>query len=480
VRDPSLSLWQAAAEQAVRRAGAGDATRAELLSHPVVQGVATHAAAADRGHGLGALVDHLRTRAEREILAHLSKHFFEHAHGAVAEGGPWHRIEERIRNAAGRFEADLLAKLGARRFGSLDPLWVECALIYAGYWAESGGELTYRDWKVDGGSDLTYGVVGYRLPVDAKIALIGDWGTGLDDAEALLIQIMADHGPTAILHLGDVYYAGTREECQFNFLDVFERVFKNFGRIPVFTIPGNHDYYDWGIGFYELIDKLNAAGDPSWRQQASYFCLRTADDGWQFLGMDTGQGDADPLHKDAAPRLRDSEVEWLLDKIDRFPGRTVLLSHHQVFSSHSTIDGASKDEPYLNRALLDTFKDRLGHVAAWYWGHEHNLAVYADDLFGVSKGRLVGSSAFEESGGEDPYRALYPEKVPFQIFAAGPVKAGRVGEFYNHSYAVIDLNAPGGASASYYQIPSWGGGKPVPLPPDQVALLATETLGGSR
>ena len=74
------------------------------------------------------------------------------------------------------------------------------------------------------------------------------------------------------------------------------------------------------------------------------------------------------------------------------------------------------------------------------------------------------------------YTVKYAE-VPFQLFGAGPVHAGKVGEFFNHSYAVIDLHGPSGAAAvEYYQIPSWGGRTPVLLPPDQKSLLATETL----
>ena len=445
------------------------------MAHPVSRSVAAHVAAEQTGHGLGNLGHHLEAGAEHEVLAHLSKHFSEEAQAAVVEGGPWERLEAHIRNAVSRFEASLLARLGARRFGNRDPLWVEAATIYAQYWAESGGKIRYRDWKADGNADPDYGVIGYRLPADARVAVLGDWGTGMDDAEALLRQVMQEHKPTAVIHLGDVYYAGTRDECQSNFIDIFERAFKDFGRVPVYTIPGNHDYYAFGLGFYDLIDRMNAAGDPSWRQQASYFCLRTADDAWQFLGMDTGQDDGDPLHKKGAPSLRDSEVEWLGDKIDRFPGRTVLLSHHQVFSSHGTVDeGAPK--PYLNQHLLDAFRGRLDKVAAWFWGHEHNLALYEDGLMGVRKGRLVGSSAFESELDDNPNTVKYAE-VPFQLFGAGPVHAGKVGEFFNHSYAVIDLHGPSGAAAvEYYQIPSWGGRAPVLLPPDQKSLLATETL----
>ncbi|HLI56580.1 MAG TPA: metallophosphoesterase [Actinomycetota bacterium] len=479
VQSRNLSLWQAAVEQAVRQSGPGDAPRAQLLGNPLVRAATAHAVAHRESHHFwNAAAERLREASEQEILRHLSKHTFEQAQAAVDAGGPWEKVEDAIRRGMQTLEAQLLARLGARRFGRIDPLWVECALIYARYWAESGGSLTYRDWTVEGKGDPGYAVVGWRLPIPATVAVIGDWGTGMGDAEALLDQVMDQHRPDAVVHLGDVYYAGTRDECQANFIDVFARAFTKAGRrVPVFTIPGNHDYYDGGVGFYALIDALNAS-EASWRQQASYFCLRSADDRWQWLGMDTGQGDANPMHLNPAPALRDSEVRWLLDKVDGFPGKTILLSHHQVFSAHSTLD-ASSAKPYLNAALLGPFADRLGRVPVWFWGHEHNLVLYADGLEGVSRGRLVGSSAFQESLGEDPYAVVHPE-VTMQPFDGAPVLAGKIGDFYNHSYAIVTLPAPGGsASASYYQFPSWGEATAVPLPPGQKALLATEDLGSS-
>lgn len=488
VPERNLSLWQAAVEQAVRQRGAGGVPRAELLSNPAIQAATAHAVAhREHEHFWNAAAEGLRTASEREVLRHLSKHAFEHAQAAVEAGGPWEKVEDAIRGGMQKLEADLLARLGARRFGRIDPLWVECALIYAGYWAESGDRLMYRDWTVEGESDPAYPAVDWRLPTPATVAVIGDWGTGMGDAEALLAEVFRRHQPDAVIHLGDVYYAGTKDECQANFVDVFERVFTKEGRrVPVYTIPGNHDYYDGGVGFYALIDALNAT-DGSWRQRASYFCLRSADDRWQWLGMDTGQGDADPLHLNPAPALRPTEARWLADQVDGFPGQTILLSHHQVFSAHSTLD-ASSAKPYLNAALLGAFEGRLTRVPLWLWGHEHSLALYAGGLEGVARGRLVGSSAFQESLDEDPYEVKHPE-VTMQPFAGAPVLAGKIGDFYNHSYALVQLPATGAgaagaadapsASVSYYQFPSWGAQTAVALPKSQKALLATEDLGAS-
>jgi hypothetical protein len=50
--------------------------------------------------------------------------------------------------------------------------------------------------------------------------------------------------------------------------------------------------YCGGIGFYDLIQKLNPSGS---RQPGSFFCLRSVDQRWQFLAMDTGLHDDSPF-----------------------------------------------------------------------------------------------------------------------------------------------------------------------------------------
>lgn len=52
-------------------------------------------------------------------------------------------------------------------------------------------------------------IIKYRFPSDAKIAIIGDFGTGLSDSFGLLRHAVIDKQVDIILHLGDVYYAGT-------------------------------------------------------------------------------------------------------------------------------------------------------------------------------------------------------------------------------------------------------------------------------
>ena len=472
IRDRSLSLWQSAAEQVARSevsAQGGDVRRPALADHKLVKGATTLIEGRKKGDDFRRHpIQSIEHRIEKDVLGFLSQIHWEHAEAEL------------------RSDSSLLAKLGdeienLRRFSNWDPGWIACETTYLEYWAETDGHIIYRDWTKEGKGRQDYSVIPYRLPNDAKVAILGDWGTGMQDAKALLTEVMAEHHPTAILHLGDVYYSGTPEECTRHVAGICDQVFQTHGRVPVFTIPGNHDYYDWGVGFYQLIDsQLNPSSEPSWRQEASYFCLRTEDGRWQFLAMDTAQSDTEPLAKEnpQPAKLAESETVWLTDKLnpENFSGLTILLSHHQLFSAHAKVNVAPA-KLYLNEGLLDVFRPYLDRVAAWFWGHEHALWVFRNGLFGLAKGRLVGASAYESTHDDDPYVVNFEEVGP-QDFDGRPAQVGVTDDFYNHSYAIIDFtraHPEDPIQVTYYQIPSWSGDEPKSMPEDQ-KKVASETL----
>jgi hypothetical protein len=446
VRSRHLSLWQSVvAEQAKQDLG-GEPSREELLSHPRVVAASTHVQAAHAGRTL-APGDDDQTRA------YLSQLGFEKAI-ALIEG-----------------DAERAAAIDVqfRPFSDDDKMFLGCAVTYAFYDKLYNGMMKYNDWVVVGHSDPNYAVINWTLPNDAVVGIIGDWGTGLPDAAALLTDLMRNHNPAAIIHLGDIYYSGTPTECQTAYASVFTDVFNaTLGqgkRIPVFTLAGNHDYYAFGYGFYAMFNGINNAIAGA-GQVATYFSLRTADDGWQFLAMDTGLNDSDPADQIdpwyAGPSLQPSEVQWLQLQLRRFPGATVLLSHHQLFSANAKLNGMLSpysDLPYLNPYLVNAFLPYFTtDVAAWLWGHEHNFVLYENGLFGLAKGRLIGCSAYEELVSANPYKVNYDE-VPY----LDPTKyqLGSDAGYYNHGYAVIDLSRRSQPtdpiSIQYYQFPSWYG-----------------------
>jgi len=308
-------------------------------------------------------------------------------------------------------------------FGTCDPLWAETVERYLLYFSKDKGSIPYRS----GGDYLLD-----EIPAQATIAIIGDWGTGTDAARSLLAQV-AGKKPDVVFHLGDIYYSGTPTECQQRFLDICRHVLD--GKTRLYSLSGNHDMYSGGVGYYALVDQLE--------QQASYFCVRNAN--WQFLAMDTGYNDFNPftVNKNVTS-LTDTEAQWHLDKIAQAGARqTVLLSHHPLFSAFDAIGGNP-----VNGKLLDTFKDVLGGVAIWLWGHEHRLGIYAPHL-GLQRGRCVGCSAIPVFTAEDKYEPQFD--VPLLQDASGnPIRLGDDGTVYRHAYAIMTLDGPS-AQVAYYQ-----------------------------
>jgi hypothetical protein len=343
--------------------------------------------------------------------------------------------------------------------------------------------LSYRDWQRHGQPIDTYGVIRWRLPNNAKVAMIGDWGTGQPDARAMVTSILRQHQPDALIHLGDIYYSGTPFECETHVRQVFNEAFVAVGRtIPIFSLPGNHCYYARGRGYYNIVlDGMNQA-DPAWRQEASYFSLQTEDGTWQFLAMDTGQGDANPFRtyvRPKAPVLRPTEILWQHEKLQQFGGSTILLSHHPLFSQSRAIDGKGQTR-WLNQHLLNTFEPYFDRIAAWYWGHEHSLVLFQDGLFGLAKGRLIGCAGFQESE-YDLYAPVDPswaERVPYR---ADMPRLTKEDHYYYHGYSILDFaraKADDPITASYYEFPSWG--ESAPANPEGRRIYQEEILPKRR
>jgi hypothetical protein len=439
ISDPKLSLWQSVVAEHVKDNHFANAettaSKMDVLQHEMV--IATNVFVKNRFNNLPEKLTDAARLSELAYEIGLAK------------------IENR--------EADEKALMEeARKFTDHDTNFLYCATTFAQYCRQYGKSFKYNDWTKQG-KGTNYGVIDYKIPNGAKVGIIGDWGTGLPDAYALLFDMVANKNVDVIIHLGDIYYSGTPYECENNYAKLFRKVFQETGRrLPVFTIPGNHDYYSLGWGYYEIITRMND-GIPGATQPASYFCLRTEDNGWQFLGMDTGRDDSSPFNQFnpflTGPSLVNSELLWHIHKMDTFDGATILLSHHQVFSANASINGKQTVYPgYLNFPLLLSFRQFFSSkVAAWLWGHEHNFVLYKDNIFGLAKGRLIGASAYEELIGSDPYKVNYA-MIPY--LDPEKYRVGSAMGYYNHNYAVIDLSVRktpmDPVHITYYDFPSWG------------------------
>lgn len=489
VRDRELSLWQSAVEDYVRKelqAKNQPAERIHALKHPLSIATADYVSRKDADKNFEPAVS-VKGDTTHQALVYRSHLGFQIGEALASNN------MERANELAIQYRkfCDDDYSIGPPPTG-----FATCPFTYASYGVSSGFKMTYNDWTVAGNNNINYGVINWNLPNDAVVGILGDWGTGMPDAIALLEDMMRMHKPDAIIHLGDIYYSGTPQECDTYFKAVFTTVFDKVlgpgNRIPVFSLPGNHDYYAWGAEYYNVVSNLNNyPGGTSAIQPASYFCLRTEDQGWQFLGMDTGYNDSNPANQKnplyAGPWLQDTEITWHQDKMKNFGGATILLSHHQLYSSNTAINGRDSVMnvvPYFNTYLYRVFGEYIPtNVAAWIWGHEHNFVMYEPYLSQLATGTLVGNSAYEEETSANPYAINYPQ-VPYLVPEPGydKYKLGTNADsngitYYNHGYAIIDLSgrvAPAApVKATYYQFPAWGD-----LPPQQPqsSLIYTQEL----
>jgi len=364
--------------------------------------------------------------------------------------------------------------------GTCDPLWVQCLAVYDNY-RRTAKAQPYINFQHIG--DF---VIENCFPDDATIALIGDWGTGMNAALVLLQQIANNFQPDVLLHLGDIYYSGLPSECKTHFTDLIDQAWPEGGpraKPLIFTLDGNHDRYSGSNGgYYDLIKNLNQAQAKP--QPNSYFAIRN--NFWQFVAMDTGYYDADPRATAAGTsmtKLVDQEVPWLWDKIkndgsnvDRSVnpegGRgTVLLSHHQLFSFGGIGKNASGRQMAVNPYLVNQLGGVFNLVDLWLWGHEHALCIFEPYSNGPSQplpsGRCVGASAVPMYLAQKPLpdpNLQVPDGVDGPPRTVPGTDLGHNGTVFNYCYAILRLSGPK-MIIDYYQVNSTDAtpGNPPPL-----------------
>jgi hypothetical protein len=425
--DPKLSIWQSAVDevialkQAASRAITGNLAPVSIErpdpSHPVVNESVTYCAAVNTGQAPSAFTGGPPPAIPLvSTLGYCSLAAIRLAKAIILDN---EQDEQQYRSELGKF-------------GDCDPCYVQAAEKYAEYFLAQGKKIPYRVYK-----NLGDFVFNDKLEPHARVAILGDWGTGQAAAKRVLAQ-MAAKKPDLVIHLGDVYYSGTAYEDENYFYQPWSQILDFAHRaIPTFTLAGNHDMYCGGVPYYELIDRLG--------QPASYFCLRN--EHWQFLAMDTSLHDSNPVQSgQVATYLEDTELLWHKDKINTADGRhTILLSHHPLFTAFDSIEGHE-----INMRFYPQVSGLLPSIALWLWGHEHNFVVYGP-YQGVQRARCIGHAAFPVAIDELPKDPKFPG-VPLisKDLAGRDITLGQTAGLYNHGYAIVDLNGPA-ATVSYFQ-----------------------------
>jgi hypothetical protein len=212
-----------------------------------------------------------------------------------------------------------------------------------------------------------------------KIALVGDWGTGqypTGPAQIIIDQITALK-PDYIIHLGDVYYAGTPDlsfsqfpleflppkQEQDNFLDVWPDATVQAPGTS-FMLNSNHEMYSGANGYYFALNDPRFAA----QQNTSYFALQFG--GWTLLGLDSAFFDTSQMFMEGSiGGTQDSTQNDWVQGLNLSADKTIVMTHHTGLSA----SGATE-----NTLLCNEINTALGgkDPAAWYWGHIHNGIVY--------------------------------------------------------------------------------------------------------
>jgi len=201
---------------------------------------------------------------------------------------------------------------------------------------------------------------------DFRMAVLGDWGTGLYGAPTCARSIEKEaKGYKVLMHLGDVYYSGDDHEIQKQFLDIWPKVEGAVSR----ACNSNHEMYTGGHAYFKKTLK-------QFGQKASNFAFQN--DHWIFVGLDTGYEDKD---------LARNQAQWLREIAkNRGSRKLILFSHHQPFS------WLEEQHPKMIGKIGDIVTG--GHVFAWYWGHEHRCVLYDRHDPWFMFGRCVGHGGY--------------------------------------------------------------------------------------
>lgn len=430
--DPALSLWQSILAERARQPAAGATRRDPMVAIPgaMLSVVSDKLAATE--------IAVIPREQENTKSVTPQKLFRETVGGNVVRCAEFYA--RRVR-ALAFGPPEELKRLDAEleRFGNCDTGWKEAWTEFVSHYAVMRhADVPYRSWT---------NLDDHLLPLADKvrIGVIGDWGTGEKRAQRLL-ESVKDHGIDMLIHLGDIYYAGTKSEA-----DRFrERIRSVLPATPVFTLCGNHDMYSGAEAYCGLIEELGQPG--------SFFGLRNAN--WQLLALDTGYNDYNPakvstgatwLRDDAGTDGVESEVDWHVDKLANPGGRrTILLSHHPLFSRLFAIEGRT-----INERLHGQLAPWIGNVDLWLWGHEHVQAIY-DQFADLRRGRCIGASAIPNAAEpglyiDDP--RLENEAKPTLLGGVdGRLALDPASELYELGFAVLALDGTDGQAAYY----AWG------------------------
>jgi hypothetical protein len=256
-------------------------------------------------------------------------------------------------------------------YDSSDPGWAYCPLAW--YWTE-GDTPSFTNTPAT-----------IQIPNTVTIALLGDWGGNNPPAQEVASSAKSKIGAEDIIvHLGDVYYAGTKDSGYVESDYETENFLTPWPGTPgkSFALNSNHDMYAHGTGYFEsaLASSIFASQDG-----CGYFCLYN--DAFRIVGLDTAYFDPDQsstgfMVGSLGPTGPGTQAQFLNDQAQAAAAakqQLILLTHHNGLQYDGSTTLPVWDQVIAELAPLS------GGTVIWYSGHEHMGVVYTDrDASGIT------------------------------------------------------------------------------------------------
>lgn len=222
-----------------------------------------------------------------------------------------------------------------------------------------------------------------------RLVLISDFGSGKYYSRYIgrLIEELRPR-PDCLIHLGDVYYAGTSGEVEEHLAEPLASLSVDS---PVYVLNANHEMMSGGGPLLEYIRKKHSLGNQP--QQGTYFSLRSTHT--HVIAIDTD-------FEQEGRFTNVSHKKWLTDRLldaASTRSRVLLLSQHEPYELGAV--GTSELFDDLRSVFLAARRvNPEVRVDAWFWGDEHYFAVFKP----IEKEEFAFSGCCVGHGGHPIYR----------------------------------------------------------------------------
>ncbi len=291
-------------------------------------------------------------------------------------------------------------------------------------------EHVHKDWTHDG---------------VFRINMVADFGTGIwkDGTQkwcpaALIQKLMEENQAEVHVHLGDIYYAGTRKEAERQFLKTWAP-----GKLASYNMNGNHDLYSGDMGFFHTV---LAEHSFIHQKRNSYWSFKAKS--WLFIGLDSSYY-SDAFFCTEGRIVDPNQISFLQEQTKDHKENVVILTHHGPVSS----DGSEE------LALWTDVTHALGFEPdRWYFGHIHNGMFFKTTILGdvKTKFRCIGCGALPYGLGAKLEKAKNEGRIEWYPTKAlenpGPGQARRL----MNGYLELEITDSDYQETFYYQDGSIG------------------------